>query len=47
MTRSAEFRKAAWSRPSLSNIYLHKLDEFVETVTHPAIHPGKAQGIQP
>ena len=30
MTRSAAFRKAGVVSPVLSNIYLHKLDEFVE-----------------
>ena len=27
--------------PILSNIYLHKLDEFVETGTDPAVHAGR------
>ena len=30
--------------PILSNIYLHKLDEFVETGTDPAVHPGNTAG---
>ena len=30
--------------PILCNIYLHKLDEFVETGTDPAIHAGSTAG---
>ena len=41
MTRSAGFRKAAWYRPILSNIYLHKLDEFVEKELIPQYTRGE------
>ena len=30
--------------PVLSNIYLHRLDKFVETVLHPGIHPRETAG---
>ena len=33
--------------PILSNIYLHKLDVFVETGTDPAIHPRETAETQP
>ena len=45
--RSPAHRKAAWSRPILSNIYLHKLDVFVETVLIPQYTRGKARERNP
>ena len=39
--RSAEPRKAAWLSPVLSNIYLHKLDEFVERELIPRYTRGR------
>ena len=41
--RSAGVRKAAWFHPIMSNIYLHKLDEYVETVLIPEYTRGQSQ----
>ena len=48
MERHAQRRAAGRGRlPVLSNIYLHKLDVFVETVLIPEYTRGSAQGTQP
>ena len=47
MTRSAAFRKAAWFHPILSNIYLHKLDEFVERELIPQYTRGALRAANP
>ena len=40
-------RKAGWPRPILSNIYLHKLDQFVETVLIPEYTRGDRRARNP
>ena len=47
MTRSAELRKAASVSPILSNIYLDKLDEFVERELIPQYTRGKRRQAKP
>ena len=34
-------RRAAWSQPVLSNIYLDRLDKFIETDPAPRLQPGR------
>ena len=45
--RSAARRKAGWLSPILSNIYLDKLDKFVETYPAPRLQPRRAAPTQP
>ncbi|MFF1505683.1 hypothetical protein ACFVZR_39125 [Streptomyces sp. NPDC058316] len=47
MPRSQEHRKAEWPPPVLSNIYLHKLDEFVDRVLVPEYTRGKRRARNP
>src|SRR5262245_60552339 len=41
------YRKAVWLSPILSNIYLHKLDTFVETILIPEYTRGKNRARNP
>ena len=47
MKRSAAARRAAWYHPVLSNIYLHKLDEFVERELIPQYTRGARRKLNP
>ena len=47
MKRSADVRKAAWYRRSSVNIYLNKLDEYVEKELIPQYTPGSGPETQP